>query len=89
MILGTAVKVTSTVTVDGGGDPDSVTISIFDPEGTAEVTDEAMTGSNPYSYIYQSETDDVSGTYKAEITATSGAYVGFSRIFFTLKGEVT
>jgi hypothetical protein len=39
--------------------------------------------------FYQSATDDVSGTYKAEITATSGAYVGFSRIFFTLKGEVT
>jgi hypothetical protein len=52
MILGTAVKVTSTVTVDGGGDPDSVTISIFDPEGTAEVNGRGdVRGSNPYSYI--------------------------------------
>jgi len=89
MLLGTAVKIETTITVSGDGSVDSATIDINDPDGDSKVDGTAMTddGDGVYSYLYQSATDDQSGTYEAIIEAVSGAYTGRARIYFTLHGE--
>jgi len=86
MILGTAVKITTVITVYGGGTPSSVKIDIYDPEGTQKITAQSMTsaGGGEYYYIYQSSTSNEPGKYKAIIKAVSGSYTGSSKSEFSL-----
>ena len=86
MILGTAVKVTSVITVDGGGSLTSVKISIWDSKGNRKVNAQNMTlvSGTTYSYIYQSASTDEEGRYKCIIDAVSGSYTGSSRSYFQL-----
>lgn len=87
MIVGTAVKITTNVEIDGGGSPDSVSIEIYYPNGSEAVALTAMTddGGNEYSYIYQSAVGDEDGKYKVIVTAVKGSYTARSKEYFTLN----
>lgn len=91
MILGTVVKITSSIVCEVA--IDSASIDVWDTDGTQVVTAQAMTadgGSGTeldpyiYYYIYQSDIADDPGNYKVEITAVSGAYTAISRSSFVL-----
>ena len=85
MILGTVVKISTTVTVDGGGDPDSVAIIIYNPDGTEKVASTAMSlVSGSWQYIYQSATTDQAGTYTVIANATKTGNVASAAYQFQL-----
>lgn len=86
MIIGTAVKITTNIEIDGGGSPDSVSIEIYYPDGTEAQALVAMAddGGNQYSYIYQSAVGDPDGKYKVIVTAVEGSNTARSREYFTL-----
>lgn len=82
MILGTAVKITSVISIT----PSDVTVSIWDNTKTLKIDEASMSddGDNSYSYIYQSAVGDVQGNYTVIITATDGAYTVKSKKIFVL-----
>lgn len=57
-------------------DPITAKISVYDPEGTAMVTDANLvrTATGKWSYTCQTETDWEPGWYKTKVVATSGIY---------------
>ncbi len=87
MLLGSAIKITDTMTVDDSGSVDSASIIITDPDGTVVVASTAMTddGSNVFSYKYASVAGGDTGYHTANIKALSGANVGLGRIAFRLE----
>ena len=90
MILGTVVKISTTITIDGAGTIDSVSISIEDESGAAKATDEAMIQdgtTTTYYYIYQTAETDDPGNYKVIIEAVSGSYTARSKDYFELETE--
>lgn len=86
MIVGTSAIIRTTIEIDGGGTPDSVTIEVYFPDGSIAVSTTGMTdeGDNVYSYIYQSAIGDPDKKYKSIVTAVKGDYVGRSREYFIL-----
>jgi hypothetical protein len=81
MILGTVLKISSTIVVDGGLSADSATIEIFDPDGNDALTssgdgvmDQDSSGGDVWYYIYQSDVSDTEGIYQYIVTAVSGSY---------------
>lgn len=86
MIVGTCVKATTAIEIDGGGSPDSVKIEVYYPDGSEAVALTAMTDEtgNVYSYKYQSAVGDPHGKYKTIVTAIEGSYTARKREYFTL-----
>ena len=84
MKLGTVIKISDTVVVDGGGTADEVTIDIYDPDGNlivdAGAMDESSSDPGVWEYIYQSATDDTEGVYPFYITANSGGSAGYDAV---------
>lgn len=81
MILGTVLKISSTIVVDGDLSADSATIEIYDPDGADAldssgdgVMDQDSSAGDEWEYIYQSDVADVEGVYQYIITAVSGTY---------------
>ena len=87
MNLGTVVKITSTITVADGSDPDSAKVTITNPSGTAVVNAADMTsdGNGVFSYIYQSDVDGVSGVYEVLVAAVKSSYTARSKDLFKLN----
>jgi len=82
--LGTAVKITTILSVDN---PDSVKITIEDPSDIEKVSSASMTkeADGIYYYIWQSDEDnDDEGQYEATIKATKGSYTALSKIVFEM-----
>ncbi len=89
---GTAIYITATLKDKAGAliDPDSTKISIFDPSGTAKITDVAMTkvSTGVYDYTYQSAEADATGNYAIKIKAVSGSYTSIVKTkLFALESE--
>ena len=81
MILGTVLKISATIVVDGGLPADSARIEIYDSDGNdmldssaAGAMDQDSSGGDVWEYIYQSETTDTEGVYQYLVIATSGVY---------------
>ena len=98
MILGTVLKITSTIVVDGGGTVSSATIEIYDPDGNDALSssgdgimDESSATPGDWEYVYQSDESDTEGVYQYVITAVSGGREAKSWGSFDLdaKPEVT
>ncbi len=83
MFIGAAAKIEATIT----GVPDSVKISIFTATGNLDIDNIDMTdeGDGLFSYIYQSDSTNGSGNYKAIIKAQYGKYTDVDRILFELE----
>lgn len=87
MLLGSAIKITDTMTVDDSGSVDSAAIVITDPDGGEVVSSTPMSddGGNVFSYIYASVAGGDTGYHTANIRALSGANVGLGRVAFRLE----
>lgn len=94
-LVGTCVRITSEVEVEGAA-PDSVEIiSIKDPtgktvlegEGEANVAMTQVGETNVYEYIWQTESDFAPGEYTALIAATKGDYIAKSELKFNLEAQ--
>ena len=87
MTVGTVLKITSTIIVDGGGSVDSATVEITDPDGDQALAPTAMNdeGSNVFGYVWQSSEDGDEGFYRADVRPTSGAYTARSQTKFKLN----
>ena len=72
MITGTALKIKVSITVDGGGEPDSVGVVIYDPNGVIKDQGEMELDGNAWKYIYQSNKEDTAGTYVVVVNAIKG-----------------
>ena len=83
MIVGTVLIITSETSIT----PDSITISIYDPDQTIVVTAQTMAddGDNSYSYIYQNAVGSTAGRYTVIISAVNGAYTARSKKTFDLE----
>ncbi len=92
MIVGTVVKITDTVTIDGDPNliPDNVTISIWDSADAKKIDEASMTskGSNLYEYLYQSDSADLAGQYKYVVSSTYGTYTGRAVKCFQLNAQI-
>lgn len=86
MILGTVVKIQTTISVSGGGSPDTVKVTIYNQNNIVLIdgVDMAADGSGVYSYLFQSSTSGLFGIYKVLIVATSGSYTARSKKTFQL-----
>lgn len=64
----------------------SITVSVYDPTGTIDVTAAAMTKDSTgyYHYDYQSAGKSV-GTYRARVTDTDGTRITVKDGFFQLE----
>lgn len=87
---GTAIYITATLKDKTGAlvDPDTTKISVFDPTGTAKITDVAMNkvSTGAYDYTYQSAEADAKGNYTIKIKAASGSYTSIVKMkLFTLE----
>ena len=75
---GTAIYLTATITDTTGAliDPTSVTVTIIDSSGTVKVAAATATkvSIGVYSYILQTAGAWITGMYKIDWTAVSGAY---------------
>jgi hypothetical protein len=82
-VLGTAIKITAMLTVDT---PTAITIDIEDPSEILKVDTVAMTkeADGVYSYIYQSDKEDLDGVYIVTISALYGGYTAVVQDKFTL-----
>ena len=82
-ILGTAIRITTILDI---ATATSAKITIEDSAGTEKVTRTDMTKEEDkvYSYIYQSDDDDNSGTYTVIIEITYGGYTSMSKGQFDL-----
>ena len=82
-MLGTAIKISTVISQNTAS---SAIISIKDPNETAQVSDANMTkeANKIYSYIYQSDEDDLDGDYIITIEITYGAYTSVIQDYFTL-----
>ena len=71
--VGTAVKITTILSINS---PTTCKISIRDAANITQIDEVNMTqdNTNIYSYIYQSDVDDIDGEYKIIIDATYGSY---------------
>lgn len=88
-IRGNAVRLESDVTSgadDSAVTPSSISVSVYDPDGRAVVTNAAATlvSTGKYFYAYASAVTDPVGTWSYVYTATSGAYNGMERGTFDL-----
>ena len=87
-LIGSAVKISATVTVDGGGAADSATISIWHVKSNTKVANEqtmVANGDGVWEYVYQSSTSDKKGVYKCIITAVKSPYSDKSKEEFELE----
>ena len=86
-IVGSAVKISSTITISGGGSPDTVVIDIYNEKGTKVVIADSMSlVDGVYEYVYQSSSStSAKGVYKVVITATAGSYKDISKEEFELE----
>ena len=84
--VGTAIKITSIVSPVP---PDSIFCTIKDPGGTIVSNMNPMTQENTdvYSFIYQSNVNDIYGKYTVVITANSGAYSTVSILEIELEEQ--
>ncbi|MBU1864241.1 MAG: hypothetical protein KKH94_11300 [Candidatus Omnitrophica bacterium] len=91
MIVGTCVKISDEIEVEGGGNPDSVTIvSIKDPAGKTVLEDTAMAQegeTSVWAYIWQTEDTFTPGDFTALIKAVKGDYSGKSEFVFELEAQ--
>jgi len=91
MIVGTCVKISDEIEVEGGGNPDSVTIvSIKDPAGKTVLEDTAMAQegeTNTWSYVWQTEDTFTPGIFIALIKAVKGDYKGNSKLEIELEEQ--
>lgn len=57
-------------------DPTAVELSVINPDGTALLTEQAMTmvDSGVYEYTYQTTTNNQAGVYQVNFLGTSGAF---------------
>ncbi len=94
---GEVVKIRNSSVMEGQNvEPDSVTVTITDPEGTVRVDAETMSKgaseysqakdetATEYSYLFQSSDAMPSGYYDIECEATSGTYVSIKKKRFSL-----
>lgn len=90
-LIGTVVKITSEIEVEGGA-PDSVKILSIKNEKGKDVLgeEEEMTQvgeTNVYQYIWQTADSFESGEYTALIEAAKGDYTAKSELTFNLKAQ--
>jgi len=86
MYLGTAVLLSSVVTITGGYSPSSVLVSILAPDGTKPISNMPATfnsTTNRWQYIYQSGANG-SGEYRVQWKAVYGANTGLIESGFVL-----
>ena len=85
-ILGTAVKITTHLSE---AEPDTATITIFNPSDAKMVTAAAMTkdADNVYSYVYQSSSSDNDGEYTLQVTVVQGSYTSVSEEKFIMVSQ--
>ena len=87
MFLGTSVLLSAQITIVGGGNPSSVTVSILAPDGTIPVLNQAATynsGTGTWQYIYQSGSNG-SGQYTAQWKSVYGSNAGKTESTFALR----
>ncbi len=95
MILGTVLKISATIVVDGGGVADSATVIIYDPDGVVVAPEESSgvrvmdddSGTGIWEYVYQSSVDDDEGVYEYVILAVSGVYTARAGSSFKLEDK--
>ncbi len=90
MIVGTVVKITSTVEIDDGSTATSMSIDIYDPADTILVTAASMSTdtatTDSFYYLHQTSTSDSAGEYRAIVTAqATTAYTAIAARDFTLN----
>lgn len=85
-ILGTSVRFEAIVNI---AVPTTVQITIEDSTKLNKVTDVNMTkeADNVFSYIYQSSSDDNTGTYVATIKIVNGGNTILKEYSFTMKDQ--
>lgn len=88
MIIGTVVKITSTVVIDPPGTIDSVKIDIYNPAETKIVDDKDMIAGveeGDYYYLFQSDVSGAAGIYYAITKANSGTFTAKAKAIFKLE----
>lgn len=94
MMLGTVLKITSTIVVDGGLTADSASIEIYDPDGADALTssgdgvmDADSATPDDWEFIFQSDSAGTEGVYQYVISAVSGIYTAQSWGSFSLDAK--
>ena len=72
---GETVRITAAIVDTAGSavDPSTVVISVAKPDGTVDITDQAMTKSATGSYYYDYTAPTDTGIYTASVKATGSA----------------
>jgi len=86
-LLGTAVKITTTLNIDT---VTSAKITIYDSSLVKKVEEADMTKSadKVYTYIYQSDVDDINGLYVASMSLINGGYTTVEEEEFEFTKQV-
>jgi len=81
----TAILSVEVKDVSGFLDPDSITVSIFDPRNFQIVNEEAMTKDGTGKYHYDLQPDSVIGKYEIIYTAVHGSRIVKERDFLVVE----
>ena len=78
-LIGSAVKISATIVVDGSGAADSASIDIYHSDGSQVVTNGTMIlADGVWTYVYQSADDAKKGVYKCIINGWISYLLGYS-----------